>query len=209
LIRVGKFHLETILLSTLSGGLLVLLALVWHWGQNRVHEPQRLAVRNLAPPDLSVLDSTPRANIDVAAIRDNAVFHTQRTYFLPLPASQPIAPPEYEFAGSMSLPQGKRVAYIKKKSDRSSRTVHVGDDLDGWQVELIDGSRVVIAHDSQRVEIKANAVALESGLVHSAVTSHIAQSGIQVIGGQGPVPLRPSPAQVSVARTFTPPPPRH
>jgi hypothetical protein len=202
---VGKFRLETVLLSILSGGLLALLVLTWHWGQKRVHEPERLAVRNLASLDLSVLTSAPQSNIDVAAIRDNAVFHTQRTFYQPPPPSQTIAAPEYDFAGSMSLPQGKRVAYVKKKSDRSSRTVHVGDDLDGWQVELIDVSRVVVVRDSQRMEIKSAAVALDSGLVHGAANPHIAQSGMRVLG-QGPVPLSPSPAQVSVARTFVPPP---
>jgi hypothetical protein len=206
---MGKVRLITTLLSALSGALLVLLVLIWHWGQNRVHEPQHLADRNLAPLDLSVLTATPQTNIDVAAIRDNAVFHTQRTFYQPPPA-QAIAAPEYEFAGSMSLPQGRRVAYVKKKSDQSSRTVHAGDDLDGWRVELIDVSRVVIVRDSQRLEIKSSTAALDSGLVHGAVAPHVAESGVRVIGqGQGPVPLRPSPAQVSVARTFVPPPPPH
>jgi hypothetical protein len=206
--RLGKLRLETILLSALSAGLLALLVLIWHRGQNRVHEPERLAARSLAPLDLSVLTATPQSNIDVATIRDNAVFHTQRTFYQPPPASQAIAAPEYDFAGSMSLPQGTRVAYVKKKSDRSSRTVHVGDDLDGWRVEVIDVSRVVIMRDSQRLEIKSTTVALNSGLVHGAVAPHAPQSGIHVLGGQGPVPL-PSPAQVSVARTFVPPPPPH
>jgi hypothetical protein len=145
-----KIRLTTVLLSILSAGLILLLIVIAHWGQERVHQPEHLADRRLAQPDLSVLNPIAAANIDLTAIRDNAVFYTHRAFFQPPTPGQSVPVPEYDFAGSIGLPQGKSLAFVKKKSDKSNRTVHVGDDLDGWRVESIDAQRVVIVRVSRR-----------------------------------------------------------
>ena len=149
-----NIRLTTMLLSALSGGLLALLIIVLRWGEGRVQAPDRLTAHHLAPPDLALLNPVAPPTVDVAAIRDNAVFYAHRTFFQPPPPGQSTPVPDYEFAGSIGLPQGKKVAFVKKKSDKTNRTVHVGDDLDGWHVESIDAQRVVIVRDTQRVELK-------------------------------------------------------
>jgi hypothetical protein len=203
-----KIRITTVLLSIVSAGLIVLLVVVARWGQERVHQPEHLADRHLAQPDLSVLNPNAAPNIDLVAVRDNAVFYAHRAFFQPPPPGQSIPVPEYNFAGSIGLPQGKRLAFVQKKSDKSSRTVHVGDDLDGWRVESIDAQRVVIARDTQKMELKSANESPGSGLVHGTVTSYVAQSGLRTIGGGTPA-VHPPQAVTHAARTYQPPPPRN
>lgn len=202
------FRLSTVSLSILCVGLVALLMVVVRWGEERVHQPDHLAARPLAEPDVSLLNPTPAPNIDLVAVRDNAVFYTRRSYFQAPPPGQSVAVPEYEFAGSMGLPQGKRLAFVKRKSDKSNRTVHVGDDLDGWRVESIDAQRVVLVRDTQKIELKSANESTVSGLVHGTVTPYVAQSGLRTIGGGTAAPHSP-PASTRAARTYQPPPPRN
>jgi hypothetical protein len=201
-------RLTTIFLSALCSGLFVLLIVTARWGQERVHAPDHLTARHLAQPDLALLNAAASANIDMNAIRDNAVFYAHRTFFQPPPPGQIVPVPEYDFAGSIGLPQGKRVAFVKKKSDKSNRTVHVGDDLDGWRVESIDAQRVVIVRDSQKMELKSANESAGSGLVHGTVTPYVAQSGMRTIGG-GTATVHPPQPVSHAARTYQPPPPRN
>jgi hypothetical protein len=203
-----KIRFTRLLLCLLSAGLLILLIIVVRWGEGRVRSPDHLTTRHLAEPDLSLLRAVASANVDVAAIRDNAVFYAHRTFFQPPPPGQSIPVPAYEFAGSIGLPQGKRLAFVKKKSDKSNRTVHVGDDLDGWRVESIDAQRVVIVRDTQKIELKSANEAPGSGLVHGTVTPYVAQSGLRAIGG-GTTAVHPPQAVTHAARTYQPPPPRN
>jgi hypothetical protein len=201
-----KIRITALLLSLLSGSLLMLLVVVFRWSEVRVHAPEHLAARHLAEPDLALLNAAAPPNIDVVAIRDNAVFYTHRAFFQPPPAEQNVPVPEYVFAGSIGLPQGRRLAFVQKKSDKSNRTVHVGDDLDGWRVDSIDAQGVVIVRDSQKMELKSANESPGSGLVHGVVTPYVAQSGMRTIGGGTTAAPQPR-AVTHAARTYQPPPP--
>jgi hypothetical protein len=200
-----KVRLATALLSGLSVGLLVLLLIVLRWGEARVHAPEHVSARHLAEPDLSLLNPSAAANVDVTAIRDNAVFYAHRAFFQPPPPGESIPVPEYDFAGAMGLPQGKRLAFVKRKSDRSNRTVHVGDDLDGWHVESIDAQRVVIVKDGKKIELKSANESGGSGLVRGTVTPYVAESGLKAIAGNTTA-AQPPQAASHAARTYQPPP---
>jgi hypothetical protein len=188
-----------LLIASLSVG----LAGIWQRGQRRVKEPEVLAHRSLSLPDLSPLHASTSVSVDLLAVRDNAVFHTHRSFYQPPPPSQSVPAPNYEFAGSMALPQGRKVAFVRKKSDKTNRTVHIGDDLDGWRVELIDASRVVFARDGQQIEVKSATLQSEPGLVHAAVGSQSAPAVNRTLE-QGPRPL-PTDVHTSVVRTLPPP----
>jgi hypothetical protein len=203
-----KVRFTTLWLSLSGVGLLALLIVILRWGEGRVRAPDHLIARHLAEPDLSLLNAVTSSNIDVTAIRDNAVFYAHRTFFQPPPPGQSIPAPEYDFAGSIGLPEGKRLAFVKKRSDKSNRTVHVGDDLDGWRVESIDAQRVVLVRDTQRMELKSAGESPGSGLVHGTVTPYVAQSGMRTIGG-GTAATHPPQAVTHAARTYQPPPPRN
>jgi hypothetical protein len=179
-------RLSTILLAVLDISLIALVVVAWRAGQERVHQPEHPAAHSLALPDLTVLNPGGLPRVDVAAIRDQAVFHNRRLFYEPPPPSQVIPPPDFEFAGSMALPQGTRVAFVKKKADQSSRALHVGDELGGWRVHSIDAVRVVLARDDQRYELKNSTATTAVGLIHEDAGPHMAQSGPRVLGARGP-----------------------
>jgi hypothetical protein len=204
--RKPNMKLSTSVLVLLNGALLVLAGWAWRTGQERVHEPEHVIAHRLAAPDLGALNPPAAATVDLATIRENAVFHNRRSYYQVPPPSQVIATPDYEFAGTMSLPQGRKVAFVKKKSDQSNRSLHVGDDLDGWRVESIDLARVVIVRDEQRVDLKSTSSASALGLIHGEVSPHVAQSGMRAMRGASPANVRALVDAPIVVRTYQPPP---
>jgi hypothetical protein len=175
---------------------------IWNRGEKNVHEPATLAHRSLPLPDLSPLQVTPAGSTDLSAIRDNAIFYAHRSFYQPPHPGQNVPLPEYDFSGSIALPQGKKVAFVRRKSDKSTKTVHVGDDLDGWRVEQIDPSRVVLTRDAQQVEIKSPSQS-DPGLMHAAVGSQNSSATGKTLG-LGPRPL-PAAGYTSVVRTLPPP----
>jgi hypothetical protein len=219
------FHPTTVLLFLLNAGLLVLVSFLWRDGERRVAEPAGLAVTPLEQPDLALLNSVPMPGVEVATIRDQAVFYVRRSFYRPPPPSMEVAPPEYVLSGTMGLQEGKRVAFVKRKSDQSSRTLHVGDDLDGWRVDRVETARVVLVHDTQTSEVvDTRAGGLTPGLLHGSASSpaaSVVQTGPRVLGGVGGVGSavgvgiggiasglsRPPVSSVSAqARTYRPPP---
>jgi hypothetical protein len=195
----------TVALTLLNGALAALVLLIWHVGQEAVQAPQHLPVRRLTSPDLSVLNAPPRRIVDTAAIQDNALFHSRRSFYQAPPPSQAVPRPDYEFAGTLRLPQGKRVAFVRKKSDQSTRTLHVDDDFDGWRVESIEGDRVVLKHEDERYEL-ASAVA-NQGLVRAGAAARVAQSNLHILGTPATTRSAPSALSVESVRTYRPPPP--
>jgi hypothetical protein len=145
--------------------------------------------------------------LDIASIRDNAVFHNRRSFYQPPLPSQVIASPEYDLAGIMGLPQGKRVAVVKRKSDHANRTLHVGDDVDGWRVEMIEVDRVVVVREDQRYEFKATNSIPVQGLLRGASSPRVASSGTHILGAQGAGNPNVPRAGSSSARFYQPPPP--
>jgi hypothetical protein len=203
----SKLATSTSVLTLLNLCLIVLTALTWRLGQGAVLAPQKLSVRRLELPDLSVLDSAPKPTTDTAAIRDNAVFHNRRSFYEAPAPSQATPVPDYDFAGTMGMPQGKRVAFVKRKSDHTNRTLHVGDDLDGWRVESIDIARVVVAHDGQRYELNSAVANQGIGLVRGGMAApRVAQSNLHILGAQGTATVRQPHGIAGSVRTYRPPP---
>lgn len=197
---------RTVLLGLVNASLIVFVGFIWKIGQQRVHEPENLAIHSLADPDLAILNLPATPNVDVAEIRDQAVFHSRRSFYQPLPPSQILPTPAYNLSGTMELPQGKRIAFVRKQSDQTSRTLHVGDDLDGWLVRLIEPSRVVVARDDLQAELKGTGAAFSPGLIRGSAGAQIAQSGIRMLGSPAPVTsVVPKPGSTQ-ARIYQPPP---
>jgi hypothetical protein len=197
----------TILLALVNAGLVALVVFIWNAGQARVSEPEHLLVTPLTLPNLADLNSTPMRSVDVAAIREQAVFHVHRSFYRPPPASQEIPAPEFELAGTLGLPSGQRVAFVRKIADRSNRTLHIGDDLDGWRVQLVEPERVVVTREDKSAEIVDPKATHVPGLIRGASIPRVAQSGPRVLGGPvlaapGAVPSSTS----SQARRYRPPP---
>lgn len=199
-------RLTTIALVLLNGGLLALVVFAWRDGQKRVREPADVVAASISPPDLKALQATRLQNIDIVAIRDQAVFHSRRLFYQPPPPSRVIPTPDYDLAGTMGLPQGRRVAFVKKKSDQSSRTLHVGDDLEGWHVQLIELTRVVMVRDAERCELKSGNGQSGVGLIRGAPIARVVNSATRVLDGRGAARSAASiPSASDQARIYQPP----
>lgn len=202
---MARIRPNTLFLVIVNVGLLALLIVVWRSGQAQVHAPEKITVHRLELPDLSALNAAALPPPDFAAIRDDAVFHSRRSFYRPPAPSEVIPTPEYELAGSMSLPQGKHVAFVKKKSDHSNRTLHIGDDLDGWRVDEIESTRVLLVRDDQHYELTSAVAAAATGLLRAGASPAVIASGPRVLGSSG-ARTYPLPHVETTARTYRPPP---
>ncbi len=199
-------RVTTVLLALANLALLSCVVLFWRHGQARVMEPATLVVPPLSLPDLAAANSIPMASVDVATIRNQAIFYASRSFYQPPPAPVDVAAPEYEMAGTLRLADGKRIAFVKNKADRSSRTLHLGDDLEGWHVQNIEPDRIVLNHNDQTAELRSSTTTGASGLIRGSSAHHIVQTGIRVLGagGSGAPPVAGSPSSDD-ARIYKPP----
>lgn len=201
---VTKFRVVPVLLGFMNLGFAAAAVIFWRVGEARIHEPDHIAAHNVSLPDLTVLTPVTAVSIDIGRIRDNALFYSRRSFYEPPPPSQSIPSPDYDFAGSMDTPQGKRVAFVKAKSDHASRMLHLGDDLDGWRVEGIEPTKVVLVRDDHQTELTSTATPT-IGLIHGAPVAQVVPTTPHVLGAQAttfPLPPRPP----TTARTYRPPP---
>jgi hypothetical protein len=193
-------------LLIINGGLLVLAVALYRYGQHRVHEPDHLPLHAVAMPDLSAVASAPTPGVDVTAIREEALFYSRRTFYHPPAPSQVVPALEYELAGTMTLPKGMRVAFVKKKSDQTNRTLHEGNDFEGWRVESIDSGHLVLARGDQRSELKSVSPQATPGLLRGTVRPQVVQTGLRTLGSSSAFTV-PLPQTSTTARTYRPPPP--
>jgi hypothetical protein len=204
---VSHIRRATVFLTMLNLALGMLVFWIWTTGQQRVQEPTTSPANPLSLPDLGALNSTPMHSVDVATIRDQAVFYVARAFYQPPPASTEIPAPDYELAGTMRLSDGKRLAFVKRRSDHVNRTMHVGDDLDGWKVRLVESERVLLERGEQVAELTDNKPAYGTGLIRQPASPKIAQTGLRILGGTGPQAARiTTSSAVRESRTFHPPP---
>jgi len=170
-------------LAILNLGLSLLFLRIWTHGQARVRAPERMEVTPLALPDLGPLDSSPMRSVEVAAIRDQSLFYATRSFYQPPAKPQDLPAPNYELAGTMRLPGGKRVAFVRSKVDQSSRAVHVGDSLEGWIIATIEPERVALTQLEQTLELASAKPLRAPGLVRSSPPVRTGQTGIRKLGG--------------------------
>ena len=109
-------------------------------------------------------------------------------------------------AGTLRLADGKRIAFVKRKADQTSRTLHLGDDLEGWRVQLIDPDRIVLDRNEQSAELRARSATGGAGLIRGASTPHTVQSGIRVLGAAGSGSILGGATGSGQTRLYRPPP---
>ena len=206
-----RLRRTTVVLTLLNVGLSVLWVRVWSHGQARIREPERVEVSPLKLSDLSALDSNPMHSVEVATIRDQALFYATRSFYQPPAKPQELSPPNYELAGTMRLVAGTRLAFLKSRADQSSRTVHVGDELDGWTVRAVESDRVVLVQLEQTFELANVKTQHASGLIRTSRPVRSVQTGIRRLGGgiesTTPAPNPVASAKFSAPRVFVPPTP--
>jgi hypothetical protein len=204
---VRSFRLTSGLMIVLNAGLALLVVATWSRGQMRVTEPERLVVLPSTLPDLAPLNSTPMRSVEVETIRDQALFYTSRSFYQPPPRPVELPPPNYEFAGTLRLANGKRLAFLRSRADQTGHTVHVGDDLDGWKVQTVEPDKIVLRRDEQTLDLLGSKQVRSSGLVHGPTAAKTAQTGIRVLGsGAGGGVSAHTSGMSTQPRPFQPPP---
>ena len=145
----------------------------------------------------------PATSLDAPAIenhleplRDRALFYASRAFYVPPRApTLPSAPPRpsYELAGTFIIPRKPSVAFLRPgASGGVPRKVKAGDDVDGWTVESVEASRVLLRFQDERAEIQRAAPAGAShGLIVKAPLERAqAQAAAVVADGTVGPPVR-------------------
>jgi hypothetical protein len=200
---MARISLTKLLLVLLNLGLIISGYLLWSRGQHLVQEPSRLPPPNLQSLDLAELNSTPVPSVDVTNIREHAVLYTSRSFFKPAPPAVVATPPDYEITGILKLFDGKRIAFVRSKADHSTRTLHVGDDLDGWRINVIDQDHIGLNQAEQSTELRVTTAAPASpGLIRGQSVPQVASSGLHILGSAGMIPSQ----SAGRSRNYRPPP---
>ena len=179
-----KFKSTTVGLAILDAALLGLAFLLFIRGEKTVHQSDAIALDAFDAPTLAAAVTTESHQLATALIRDQSVFHANRAFYEPAPPSQLIPAPNYVLAGVMLLPSGKKTAFLTHATDHTTRTVHEGDELDAWRVQLIDKTRIVVIHDDQREELASSTTQAASGLIRGGAPSRSVAAGTRILGGQ-------------------------
>jgi hypothetical protein len=94
-------------------------------------------------------------------IKDRALFHSSRHFFVPPEPSTrppPPAPPAYQLVGTLVIPKKPTVALLKASSSDIQRRISVGDNLDGWLVDAVEMKRVTLHFEDQHTQIGRDAL---------------------------------------------------
>ena len=135
-----------------------------------------------------------------AVISTRPIFYSTRAFYSPPPVIVQdirVPPPSYRLAGTLVIPAKPRVALLTEEKTSLTRKVKEGDDLDGWRVELVEPTRVVVMLGIERFDILGAKPAQSRGLTVRPMTAHppaVAATGIKVLNGSSG---KPSPAQGS------------
>jgi hypothetical protein len=131
----------------------VLICIAQLWAGSEAQHILAAAPLPIAPP-APLREPTQRA-ADLAAIRDAAVFHESRRFFL-APAVLPAqSRPDYRLSGVMVMPGGTRLALLIQNPSGARLKVREGDALEDWTVASIHAQTVVLSHGEQQLEVRA------------------------------------------------------
>jgi hypothetical protein len=115
---------------------------------------------------------------DFTGLRDQPLMYATRAgYVSPPPSAARSAPPlpNYRLVGILIVPQKPARALLMPPTG-SARHVKSGDELDGWKVEAVEASRVVLAFGSQRSEIAKPAGTTGLKLIRAPVSSRVSST---------------------------------
>ena len=133
--------------------LLVVTAGLCVWRGTDTDKILRVPASQVKVPALRL--EPPTLHADFAGLVSRTPFYaTRRLYVIPSKPEAPPPPvPKYVFGGSVIRPHGPAVALLNNPSNGSALRVTAGKDLDGWRVETVEASRVVLRYENERAEI--------------------------------------------------------
>lgn len=161
---------------------------------------------------------------DFRGLTDRTPFYASRRLYVEASpaASLPLPVPKYVFDGALIRQHGLSVALLNDPASRSTVRVSAGKDLDGWRVESVEASRVVLRHENEHAEIaRITKEAAQSAATAGITRVHVANGnrvesggGVHVLGG-GQTASRVMPATTNLPplagsgseSVYIPPPP--
>jgi len=102
----------------------------------------------------------PALEAQLEPLRDHALFYASRAFYVaPPPPAAPAAPPRpnYGLAGTFVIPHKHTVALLKQGAGENVVKVRAGEDLEGWHIESVEASRVLLRYQDERFEIARTA----------------------------------------------------
>lgn len=138
----------------LVNGLLMMAVGLRVWKGTETDRILHVPAHQVKIPSLHLELSVPYT--DFTGLTDRTPFYASRRFYAPPSKQEVTAPsvPNYLFAGAVIRPHGPAVALLNDVAKGSTLRVIAGKDLDGWHVESIEASRVVLRYEDQRAEIK-------------------------------------------------------
>jgi hypothetical protein len=162
-----KFKLSA--LRPLTLGLMLLsmaltvIVIVRAWHGTEARSLLATPAREYAAPSAKLALPASPARV---AIRDRALLHASREFFVPpTPVAASATPPrpDYRLVGTFVIPHKPTIALLMSSSG-ASRKVKPGDELDGWLVRAVETRRVILQYGNESAEIMAAAKSASSGL---------------------------------------------
>jgi len=155
------------------------------------------------------------APVELSALSSRPLFHKTRQFVQPPDPSAPDLrppPPTYLFAGALLVPDRPAVAYLKHTQSGASVKLKVGEVLEGWTVNAIDGRSVSLSFETESIRI-GGAERGAGGIVAIAprAASSVGSGGIRTLTAPGANSVQqptqaPTLAPESKPRTYQPPP---
>ena len=153
---------------------------------------------------------------DFTGIANRTPFYaSRRLYVLPSkPVDPPPPVPKYVFGGAVIRPHGPGVALLNNPANGSALRVTAGKDVDGWRVESVEASRVLLRYEDQHAEIgratkQASQSAASEGVTRAPVTRSNrapADGAVRVLGnGQAVGRATPAASNLPPAASNLPP----
>lgn len=146
-----RLPLPTIALAVLNGAALIALVTLALQGTQRDELLQAQSLQSTkAPASLEV----PPASVQFESIRDAAIFHQARSFYVaPAAATFEQPPPDYRLTGSMSVPSRPLTALLLHNQSKERVKVIAGDQLEGWTVIAVEARQVTIQLGERREQI--------------------------------------------------------
>ena len=194
---------------------LLLASAGWRsWKGTQTDRILHVAAREVNVPVLHL--ELPPLYADFTGLANRTPFYaSRRLYVPPAKAEDPPPPvPKYVFGGAVIRPHGPGVALLNNPANGSALRVTAGKDVDGWHVESVEASRVVLRYEDQHAEIgratkQASQSAAAGGMTRAPVTRSNRAPGngaVRVLGnGQAVSRATPAASNLPPAASNLPP----
>jgi len=201
--------IRTAVLISVNALILTLLGLCL-WNGTQTERILQSPVHQLKVPALRLDAPRPETNFN-GLIGRTPFYATRKVYVVPSKSgSGAPPPPAYVFGGAVVRPNSPAVALLNSANGGTLRVI-AGQDINGWLVESVEVSRVVLRYENLHAEIarvakQSTDSAPGSGITRVPLTrgNHIPQAGKVSVLGNGDAVAHARPMTATAAAKLPP-----